>query len=440
MKPFVDERIVRFHALAAGGESVGRDDAGKTVFAPFGASGDLARVRIDEDKSKFARGEIFEWIELGPHRIEPPCPYFRPAIPARSCGGCAWQHLELSNQREAKRQVVQNALERIGGFQIEVEECIGASGFGYRNKADFVVGNSEIGFFARSSHDLIDVETCPIQHPRNNEVLRAAREILANHPDWAFDARSGRGDLRRLVARVSSDGDGLATLVTAQTEWKHAAQFARELRERAPHLRGVLLRNSKHQVQTVEGENFLIEVVNELRFCVSGEGFWQINAELTPILARTALDWANLKRGERLLDLFCGAGLFALHGARLGAEVVGVERARGAIEDARFNAKQNDLRAQFFVDESARKLRDFKPNSFDVVLLDPPRAGARDAVADILRLAPSRIIYVSCDPATLARDAKMLASGGYELTRATSFDLFPQTAHVETLVRFGRGK
>ncbi|PQV62577.1 23S rRNA (uracil1939-C5)-methyltransferase [Abditibacterium utsteinense] len=436
---------VAFHALAAGGEGVGRDETGKTVFAPFAAPGDVALVDLQSEKASFARGIIHETEVFSPQRVAPPCPQFRPETPLLSCGGCSWQHVDLGAQRDAKRDIVQSALTRIGGQDVEVEATRGGAGYAYRNKADFVLGRAkneaQIGFFADSSHDLIDARVCPIQATKNEATLRAAREILSENPNWAFDAHSGRGIWRRLVARVSSAGEGLATLVTsgeAVISSDEIRQIAHKLRDKVPHLVGVLAQAPRGETQILWGRDYLMESANGLDFRVSGAAFWQVNAEMSPLLARAALEVGRVQGGEKALDLFCGAGLFALHMARAGALVTGIESNRGAVRDAIWNAEHNDLRAEFRAGDAARELKKFKKGDFDLVLLDPPRAGARECIDFLPQIAAQRIVYVSCDPATLSRDAKLLAARGYQLRRAIPFDLFPQTAHIEVVALFER--
>lgn len=438
----VRETRVEFHALAAGGEAVGRDSDGKTIFAPFAAPGDMAQVAVESEKSSFGRGVVTTLETASPSRVEPPCPQFRPHTPHFSCGGCAWQHISLQAQREAKRDIVQSALSRIGHQEIRVEPCQGGEGFRYRNKADFVLGHingaAELGFFVAASHDLIPAATCLIQLPENEEVLQAAQEILRAHSDWGFDAESGRGFWRRLVSRTSSQGETLLTLVISHEAKEECSQIASEFRKRLPHLVGVLERQAKKPTRSVWGRDYLVETVNGLDFKVAGDAFWQVNPEVSPLLVQTAVQMAEVQPGQRALDLFCGAGLFALHLARQGARVTGIETHRGAIRDATFNAKQNGLKAEFRAGDAGRELKKFAGGDFDLILLDPPRAGAAECMNELVRLAPPRIVYVSCDPATLARDAKFLTSRGYRMGRAVPFDLFPQTAHVETAACFTR--
>lgn len=436
-------QTVHFHAIAAGGEAVGRDARNRAVFAPFGAPGDIAQVEIEEERATFARGQIQHLSEVSPLRVAPPCPFFRPAIPAQSCGGCQIQHLNYQAQLNAKRDLVRDAFERIGKIQnAEIGACIGSPReWNYRNKADFVVGTREqkpeIGFFAAQSHDLIDVDFCPLQIESNNRILQIGREILARNPNWAFDAQSGRGAIRRLVARTSTDGKSLLVAVVNRVNWPDAREFARQMPEKTPSLVGVLMREMRGETKLIAGQNWLEETVGDLRLRATGDGFFQVNPFLTPILVETALGAENWN-GLKVLDLFCGVGLFALALARRGADVVGIEANRQAIQDAQFNARNNGLKAAFHAQAAEKSLGRFCSGELDAIFLDPPRAGAANCMEKIADLRPKSVVYVSCDPATLARDAKQLVARGFALQRAIPLDLFPQTAHVETVARFAR--
>jgi 23S rRNA (uracil1939-C5)-methyltransferase len=210
--------------------------------------------------------------------------------------------------------------------------------------------------------------------------------------------------------------------------------------EAVPHLKGVLRRtanSSRESLQTIAGRDWLEEEVLNLRLRAAADGFFQINTALTPVLVDTALNMAEPEKGQHALDLYCGVGLFSLALAQRGARVSGVEANAAAIRQARGNANSNNLQADFYVGDAARALRrpQFATKTWHLILLDPPRAGAAECVPSLLRLRPRRIVYVSCDPATLARDVKSLVKGGYQLQSAVPLDLFPQTAHVETVVR-----
>jgi len=435
---------VTFHAIAAGGEAVGRDETGRAIFAPYGAPGDIAQVVLHEEKRSFARGRIIDLEVASPKRTPPPCPYYIHdwRQDETACGGCQVQHLEYAAQLEAKRHIVCDALQRIGRVQdAEVAPCIPSpQPFGYRNKGDFVVGmqsgRAQVGLNARNSHDIIDIESCPIQQQPNNELLAAARACIAQGLAPPFDAASGRGVLRRLVMRTATNGEMLLIAMTTGAAWPQVEAFAQRMLEMVPWLVGVMRREPKSTAKPIAGRDWLEETVLGIRLRATGDAFFQINSALTPTLVETALGMAQIEHGQRALDLYCGVGLFSLAMARQGAQVLGIEAHSGAVRDAQFNALQNGLTAEFKAGDAA-KLLSRAAGSWDVVLLDPPRAGAAECLEALLKIGPQRIVYVSCDPATLARDLGNLREQ-YRLVEAVPVDLFPQTAHVETVALLQR--
>jgi 23S rRNA (uracil1939-C5)-methyltransferase len=421
---------VEFHGLANGPDAVGRDESGKTVFAPFCAPKDFAQVLIHEDKASFARGFAVQLLQGGPNRVAPPCPFYRPETPRDSCGGCHYQHLDLSFQRQSKRENVQNLLRRAlkntaGGNELLVEECVGVDGFNYRNKAEFRVQEGRLGFYAHESHHLVPIDNCLIQHPRNVETLKALNEILPSYP---------ANKITKVLSRVSTSDELFIALETPQSgEIEH--QIAQDLRERLPNITGIATRGQKRKSELLWGRECLTEEINGISYQISGEGFWQVNPQITPLMVEGALEFLDLKTDEKALDLFCGTGLFTLHMAKSGADVTGIELSARAISDAKHSAKKNGLKAGLFAGDVSKQLKKFQRGQFEAILLDPPRAGAKESIADLLRLNPQRIVYVSCDPATLARDAAMLSTE-YRVSRIRCFDVFPQTAHIESMVLF----
>ena len=450
-----DTKQVRFHALGAGGEAVGRDADGRTVFALLAAPEDTAKVEIFEDHGRFARGRVVQLLSASPYRVAPICPYYQretEGAPQPECGGCQWQHIEYSMQLQAKRELVVQTLQRIGGVTQAaeiVESCIASpQEFSYRNKGDFAVSaindTPQIGFFAHNTHRVVDIAHCPIQNAENNALLSAVRDACDLGLAKPFSAQSGRGLLRRVLTRTSSRGESLLVVVTSGETWPQSGEFARFIRGRVPQCAGVLRRVNRKQTSLIEGREWLEESVEGLRFRVTGDGFFQINTSITPLLLQTALRLAPVQKGDRVLDLYCGVGLFALAAARLGARVLGIEQSAPAIENVRFNAQNNGLQADFVAGDvtsilSQRAQRQQKKTErFETVFLDPPRAGALSCLEEIVRLEPQRIVYVSCDVATLARDVRVLQSAGYVLVKAVPLDLFPQTAHVETVALLER--
>lgn len=406
---------VTFHAIAAGGDGVGRDENGRTVFAPYAAPGDVAHVEIVEERKTFARGHILDLQSASPQRSAPPCPYFvaERGDETTACGGCQIQHLSYAAQLDAKRALVGSALSHIGGFKsAPVEACVPSPlTFAYRNKAQFFVEQGAIGFHARHTHKVIDIARCPLLMEPLNEALAAVREIF-----------HGATPAHSFEVRVDSHG-----AIAVRVAWENGIAFDKKqffagLRKRLPSL------VDPHQA-------ILEEEVNRLKFRVGAFDFFQVNPSLTPRLVETALELCGAGAGQRALDLYCGSGLFGVALARAGMKVTGVDRHGGL--DA--NARLNRLSANFVRGEAARFLRRVaeqnseKTAPYDLVLLDPPRAGAADCIAPLAHLRPARIVYVSCDPATLARDLKALAAQGYALKRVVPHDMFPQTSHVETI-------
>lgn len=449
---------VQFHGLASGGDAVGRDEEGRVVFAPFTAPGEEAQVEITQAKKSFARARVLQVLETSPRRAEPACPYFG------RCGGSQWQHLDYDLQLEWKRNLVVEALGRVWGRD-EVEQmtarCLPSPPYGYRNKADWVVAaapdrSAQIGFFARGSHDIVDIETCPQQPEPILQVLAAARASFERKLVWPFDVASGRGVLKRLIARVDTQGDVAITAVTTREKWGREGEWARWMSQQVPSSVGILRREPRSNPRVLSGRGWLEERVEGLSLRVDADGFFQVNPHLTPALVRSVLRWAQVEAGQRALDVFCGVGLFALALARAGARVLGLEIDREAVRRAEGNTRalgrslapslapslgeeQAPIEAEFRAGDAEAALQVLAQSgeTFDVVVLDPPREGAWECIGPILRLRPQRIVYVSCDPQTLARDLAALREE-YELRGVETFDLFPQTSHVECIVALER--
>lgn len=451
---------------------MGRDTNGRVVFAPYAAPGDEALVAITQQHKSFARGQLLQLLHASPLRVAPPCPFYRPPLdershtvspawqPLQSCGGCQIQHLSYAAQLQAKRSIVVQALQRIGGVDAAeeiVSECVPSpQPFHYRNKAEFVIAPDDgdgssasvapgwrAGFLAPESHHAVDITHCPIQQDKNNTFLAALREALRAGLASPFDERRSAGVVKRVTVRTSSQGESLAVAETTDAAWPEQQEFAAALLHSLPHLTGVLRRStagSRTTMKTLGGRDWLEEEICGLRLRVTGDSFFQINTALTPTLVETALRLAQLQPGHRVLDLFCGVGLFTLAAAQCSATVSGIEANEAAVVTARDNAQRNGLKATFHAGDAARSMQrgPWASTQWDVVLLDPPRAGAATCIAPLLRLQPQRIVYVSCDPATLARDLKQLCKGGYALRAAVPLDMFPQTAHVETVAQLER--
>ena len=432
------ELNITFTDLLANGQAVGRA-AGMAVFCFGPLPGETAKVRVDTLKSKYAVAQLLELLERSPERAQPFCPVFG------TCGGCHVQHLEYAAQLRWKREVVRNALARIGGFaEIGVADTIGMENpRAYRNKMSLVVDRSHerAGFYKQRSHDIVEIDACPIVMPRLDAQIARLNAAKAEPQLRPAFART-----RHIVARTSkAKGKTVVAFTTAQPD--------PALKERADALAAKLdgvtgLTNS----YDLSGENAILggrqivlkgspeieESVAGLRYRVSSGSFFQVNVEMLERIFGAMQPLLREKR--KILDLYCGAGTFALFFAKHGSEVLGIEESERAVEEARRNAQLNGLtsRARFERGNVASALSHPRLAGFvrsaTVAFLDPPRKGCEERVLAAIanRRLPS-VWYLSCDPATLARDLKFLAAKGYRIAAVQPFDMFPQTGHVETL-------
>jgi 23S rRNA (uracil1939-C5)-methyltransferase len=392
--------------MAATGEAVGRHQ-NKVVFVPFGMPGDRVRVRVVDDRKRFARAEIIEVLRAGPGRVPPPCRHFG------VCGGCQWQHLDYALQLEYKRKIVAEQLSRLGGVENPpVEPAIGMSDpWAYRNHVQFAVTREgRLGFMAARSHEIIPIVECLIIDP----VLK----------DLYADLDMEWPDLERLSLRVGVNTDEVMLV------FESADDEAPDLEVDMP-VSCVLLRHDGSTFPLM-GDSFIHETLGSRRFQVSAPSFFQVNTPGAEGLLELVRQYLEPTGAETLLDLFCGVGTFGLSLANSVARVMGIEASSSAVEDARVNAADtsNFTLIEGPVEESLSRVNE----PVHLVVLDPPREGCPPGTLDaLLRMRPRRLVYVSCDTATLARDAAILREGGYALQVAQPVDMFPQTRHVETI-------
>ena len=426
--------------LLANGQGVGRA-SGMVVFVWGPLPGERAKVRIALVKAKYLVGELIELLERSPDRAEPFCPVFG------ECGGCQVQHLQYPAQLSWKRAMIESALRRIGGIRdAPVAPVVGMRDpRGYRNKMALVVqpGTSgpEFGFYQARSHDIVPVHSCPTAEPQLDATIErlwaAARDPQTGA---AFDGA------RHVVARVArSSGQSIVSITTDRASTTLPAVAAR-VREALPGAVGIAnsfepgspnaVIGRRHT--TLSGTGEIEEEIGGVRFRVSTASFFQINSEVVGSIFRF-LEPA-LRTGLRMVDLYCGAGTFSLFFARCGAEVVGVEENPGAVREARANAERNRLRERtaFVAGRVERAVGDGPAAAAlqlaDVAFLDPPRKGTDEAtLSAIVAARVPHVWYLSCNPATLARDLAQLVAGGYVLDIVAPFDMFPQTGHVEAL-------
>jgi 23S rRNA (uracil1939-C5)-methyltransferase len=423
---------LRIDALAYGGSGVGRHE-GKAIFVPFTAPGDLIRCRIVRDKKRYAEGEVAELLSPSPDRRDPPCPVFG------ECGGCQWQHLPYEEQCRWKERIFADTLSRRCAVAEEFLRPLVPSPdeWGYRSRVQFKCRQTEqgfvMGFYRQGSHFVIDVPHCPVLHPRLNEALRFFRQRLPESPcpDKIPQVDMAVGDNGRVRVVIHFIGRKRDPLVTYLQTLGGQGGFSLFLQT-----------GRKETLCFVAGEEDLaIHVDNPLlRLAYGPGGFAQVNLAQNRALVEEVVRGAQLTGKERVLDLFCGMGNFTLPLARHAAEAVGVEDYGPSIKKAMQNALFNGIDNVFFHAHSAQgaAARHLDGRGFDLVVLDPPRTGAYEVAKELLSALPRRIMYVSCDPSTLARDLMPLLHGGYTLLWSRPFDLFPQTYHIESVTLLER--
>lgn len=405
--------------LTFGFDALARHD-GEVVFVPYAAPGDRVRARVVERRRGYARAEIDSVPVAGADRVLPGCRYFP------TCGGCQWQHVAPEAQRRAKSAIVGEQLARIAGLRdVDVLPTIASpADWSYRSRITLVVEGRRAGYHRTRSHRLVEIDGCPIADPAIVQHLDSVRH-------WIGATRTA---LRRVTIAVAPGGVAVAAIAAARPADGDRAACERALAADAG-LRGIVVAGAGSRL--VAGDpSVRVELEPGLDLEVPVDAFTQVNAGANRALIETAMRCAEPRPGTRALDLYCGAGNFTLPLARRGIEVLGIERSAVAVDAAAANAKRHGLRATFRQAGVAEALARLAPGSIDTVVLDPPRAGAADAVPGIAALRPGRIVYVSCDPATLARDARALTECGWRLARVQPVDLFPQTYHVESVAEF----
>jgi len=431
MKPQLNQKItLTIKRLGIHGEGIG-DHHGFTVFVDGALPGESVTVSIDEVRKNFARGTVISTEKSSPHRVKPPCPVFG------RCGGCQLMHLDYPKQLEAKRQRVFDSLERIGKiFNVPVLACIPSpSVLAYRNKIQLpvIMGPTlQMGLYAFNSHDIIEIEKCYIHCSLGEQVFAKVKQILKTTRD--------PGIKFVVIKTAVYTNQALVILVTDREG--DLTTTAKKIVESSPEIKGVVQNincSSSNAVlgkiyKTLAGESSIIDQICGLRFKVSPASFFQVNPAQAENLYQKALEFCELKGDETVLDAYCGVGTLSLVLAPHAKRVIGVECVPDAIADAKENAKLNGITNTSF---HAAQAEDFigTVTAVDVAVLNPPRKGCEPAFLEkLLQLRPKRIVYVSCDPATLARDLAILQKK-YTVDTVQPFDMFPQTVHVESVAR-----
>ena len=420
---------------------------GMAVFVPGLLPGERALVRIVKPEKRYAFGRVEKLLEKSPSRAEPFCPIYK------RCGGCVCQHMTYEATLAFKRQQVQDLLQRVGGLSIEVPPVWGmAHPFGYRNKGAYPVAQTDgapaCGFFAPRSHDLVPLPEggCAIQGEDSARATQAVLSWMRENSVPAYDEQTGRGLVRHIMTRSTTSGELMVVVVVTRADIPKASRLIELLRAAVPGLCSVCLSVNSRRTNVILGTDIRVlwgkaameDTLCGLRFSVSPLSFFQVNPQQTEKLYGLALEYAGLTGAETVVDAYCGAGTISLLLAQKAKKVIGIEIVPEAIRNANENAAHNGIaNAEFRVGATEELLPKLVENGLrpDVIVLDPPRKGCDPAVLQaIIAAAPKRVVYVSCGAPTLARDAKLLAEGGYAAERVQCVDMFCWTGAVETVM------
>ena len=432
--------------IGSEGEGIGKIDD-FTVFVPNAVKGDRIEAKILKVKKNFAFGKLISIIEPSPIRGEVKCQV------AHQCGGCQLQHISYESQLEWKTNKVKNAIERIGGLKdIHVKDTLGMEEpYYYRNKAQYPIrlenGEIKIGFFANRSHRVVPSDTCMIQDKRNEEIIKILKDFLIEHSITIYDEETHKGLVRHLVIKTGYYTDEIMIcLVINGRKLPHQEALVEKLLA-VPGIQSIVLNHNTARTNVIlstdltviHGKDYIIDTIGELKFKISPLAFFQVNPMQTKVLYEKALEYAELTGDEVVWDAYCGIGTISLFLAQKAKKVYGVEIVDAAIENAKANAELNDIHnAEFFTGKAEEVIPEMYKQGIvaDTIVVDPPRKGCDIKLLETLvEMNPNKIVYVSCDPATLGRDLGYLCEKGYKIEEVQPVDMFPHTTHCETVVK-----
>ena len=438
------EYVVDIVDIGQGGVGVGKYE-GFTVFVEGGLLQDKVKVKINKSKKNYAVGDIVEIIEKSPFRVDRIC-----SDELKDCGGCQIQELNYNKQLELKTNEVKQVVARIGKIEnVDIHETMGMENpCRYRNKAQFPIqninGEPAIGFYKKKSHDVIPTDMCVIQHDINDKIIKIIKTYIQAYNISIYNENTHTGVLRHLVTKVGfTTNEVMVVLVANGTNLPHLNELASILEENIPGFKTLVLNVNKAKTNVILGkENKVIygngkinDYIGDLVFEISPLSFFQVNPIQTEVLYNKALEYAELKENDTVFDIYCGIGTISLFLAQKATKVYGIEIVEDAIKDAKINAKLNNLNnVEFYVGKAEEVVPKMysEGKTANVVMVDPPRKGCDEKVLDtIVSMQPDRVVYVSCNPSTLARDLAYLDERGYKCVEIQPVDMFPHTMHVE---------
>lgn len=436
-----------FEDLTHDGAGVAKVD-GYPLFVPNGLPGEKAKIKVVKVNKDYGFGRLIEILEQSPERVEAPCSIYK------ECGGCQLQHLSYEGQLRFKEKQVKDVLQRIGKLEdVHVHPVLGMKHpWSYRNKSQVPIGEREGGliggFYQKRSHQIIDMKTCLIQQEKNDEVLQKVKEICSRYGVRAYDEEKHKGDLRHIMVRYGAvSGEVMVVLITRTNDLPNKKKIVKEIAASISGLKSIIQNiNPKktnvilgEETKVLWGEEVIHDYIGNIKFAISARSFYQVNPEQTKVLYEKALEYAELHGDETVIDAYCGIGTISLFLAQKAGNVYGVEIVPEAIEDAKKNAALNGItNVEFAVGEAETVIPKWYEEGIeaDVLVVDPPRKGCDEKLLQtIIDMKPQKVVYVSCNPATLARDLRILEDGGYKTLKVQPVDMFPQTTHVECVAR-----
>lgn len=442
------EYIVDIVDIGQGGVGIGKHD-GFTVFVEGGLVEDKVKVKINKSKKNYAVGDIVEIIEKSPFRVDRKC-----SDSLKDCGGCQVQELEYQKQLDIKTNEVKQVITRIGKLDnVKIHNTIGMENpFRYRNKAQFPIqksgNNPVIGFYKKKSHDIIPMDKCIIQHDINDKIVKIIKTYINAYNVSVYDEKTHTGVLRHLVTKIGfTTNEVMVVLVANGKKLPYLKELASVLEENIPGFKTLVVNVNREKTNVILGkENRVIygngkinDYIGNLVFEISPLSFFQVNPVQTEVLYNKALEYADLKENDTVFDIYCGIGTISLFLAQKAKKVYGIEIVEDAIKDAKINAQINKLdNVEFYVGKAEEVVPKMysEGKTANVVVVDPPRKGCDEKVLDtIISMQPDRVVYVSCNPSTLARDLNYLDERGYRCTEIQPVDMFPHTMHVECVAK-----
>lgn len=448
LKPPVEKNEyidVAFEDLTHDGAGVAKVN-GFPIFVQNALPGESGQVKVIKVKKGYAFGKLIKHHTISEQRVEAPCPVYK------QCGGCQLQHVSYEGQLQFKQKQVKDVMARIGHLpDVPVHSTLGMNDpWRYRNKAQVPVAEREgglvAGFYQQRSHDIINMDACLIQQQANDDVVQAVKSICEKHGVSAYQEQKHKGSLRHIMARYGLvTGEIMVVIVTRTAELPNKKRIIEDIIEAVPNVKSIVQNvNSKrtnvilgNQTSVLWGEEYIYDYIGDVKFAISAKSFYQVNPEQTKVLYDKALDYADLTGEETVIDAYCGIGTISLFLAQKAKKVYGVEIVPEAIEDAKRNAELNGIHnAEFAVGEAEVVIPNWYKQGIkaDVIVVDPPRKGCDEALLNtIIDMKPKKVVYVSCGPATLARDLAILEKGGYETVEVQPVDMFPHTTHVENV-------